>query len=220
MIQLHINTAEGERVIETMARTLEDLEAPLAAWNKYYRKKVQERFDNQGPGWPETKSGKAAPKTQEGVKQLADEMLTRKLKRDLERAAKKYARGKGSAKALARRYAVLKEFERIAAGGGAIATSFADKRLEKSVGNLRARHERATAKAQGKTLGRIASSIKSKVSETSVNVSSEIYWSGVHNDGGTAGRGAKIPKREFLAITDDDLKVLAKLIEDAVSAST
>lgn len=210
-------------MLETVAESLEDLQLPLQLWNKYYRAKVQKKFDEGGPGWQPTKKSETQSEAKalpdEALKQVADAMLRRKLTNELRRASRKYARGKGTAKALQRRYAVLQEFERIAAGGLPVATLSADKRLEKSVKNLRQRHARATTKAQGRTLGRIASSIKSKVAKYSVTVFSEIPYSAVHNDGGTAGHGAKIPQRQFLDVDDDDLKVLAGLIEDATRFS-
>lgn len=217
MIVLHIRTGEVEHMLETVADSLDDLTIPLELWNKYFRKRVQAKFDAGGPGWEPKKGSTGAGKAalpEEAVKQLADQMLRRKLKNELRRATRKYARGSGSAKAMERRLAVIAEFERIAAGGLPVATLAADKKLEKSVRGLRERHARATTKAQGKPLGRMASSIKSKLTKFSVTVYSEVPFSAVHNDGGTAGHGAKIPERKFLDIDDDDLKVLVQLIED------
>jgi phage gpG-like protein len=223
VIRLYVNTSEGERLIETVATSLEDLQLPLQMWNKYFRQKVQEKFAASGPGWAPTLRAQATEKsgeaTKDAVSQFADDMLRRKLRRELQRAAKKYARGSGSKKAMERRYAVLQEFERIAAGGEMRLGSTIDARLDKSVRGLRERHGRAVSKAQGKPLGRVASSIKSKLTKYSVNVFSEIPWSAVHNDGGVAGHGAKIPQRQFLDIDDDDVKMLAQLVEDATRFS-
>lgn len=240
MITLTVDTGAAVRKIDTLATSIADLAAPFAAWNKWYRQKVQKKFDEGGPGWPPTKKQASAgaavnawnryydkAKKEGGkdlgieriasggdaVKQLGDALLRRKLQRELKRATKRYARG-GSAAAMQRRYAVLQEFERIAAGGVPIATLTADKRLEKSVAGLRARHERAHAKAAGRPLGRIASSIKSKITRTDITVSSEIPWAGVQNKGGTVGHGAKLPARPFLELDDEDIEMLVTLIEE------
>jgi phage gpG-like protein len=45
-----------------------------------------------------------------------------------------------------------------------------------------------------------------------VSCFSKVPWSEVHNAGGTAGRGASEPKREFLAILDEDRAVLADIV--------
>lgn len=214
MLRLVVQTEGVTRYIETLANSAADLKAPLAAWNEYKRKEVQGRFDAGGPGWPERKNEPPAHSTSEAVKQFADEMLRKKLKNELRRAQRKYARLRGSAESVARRYKVLQEFERIAAGGSPIDGKSADAKLDKSVRGLRARHERATAKAEGRPLGRIASSIKSKLSSSSVEIFSEISWSGVHNEGGEVGRGAVVPERRFLEVTDEDVKALKMLIEE------
>lgn len=223
MIRLQVQTNGIARYIDTVATALEDLEAPIAEFNAYKRKEVQARFDSGGPGWPATKSGTSAKSnTPEAVKQLADHMLRKKLVNDLRRAKRKYARG-GSSAAMERRYKVLQAFDRIAAGGEAILPfqgpgvskeKNADARLDKSLRGLQDRHARAYAKAQSRPLGRIASSIKSKLTKSSVTIFSEVSWSAVHNDGGTAGHGAKIPKRQFLEVTDEDVSVLTRLIEE------
>lgn len=68
---------------------------------------------------------------------------------------------------------------------------------------------RATSTVQGRgakrarmrkrrPLGRLSSAIDVKASARGMVVTSRVKWSGVHQDGGVAGHGARIPKREFL----------------------
>jgi phage gpG-like protein len=59
-------------------------------------------------------------------------------------------------------------------------------------------------------------SIRATVGSGSLQVFSEIEWAAVHNDGGTAGHGAKIPQRTFLDLEEDDLEVLESFILDEV----
>lgn len=225
MIKLRVKVAGELRSVETRARHLEDLEAPLAAFAKLKRKEVQARFDSGGPGWPKPRDGGGAASGERdqaakdaAVKQVADEMLRRKLTNDLRRAKRKFAALRGSAESVARRYAVLQEFERLAAGGAQRTEGFyQDRRLSKSVVGLRARHARAYAKASGKTLGRIAQSIRQKLTSHSVEIFSEVPWSRAHNEGLTVGEGVKLPEREFLEVTEDDVKLLVKLVDDHVN---
>lgn len=221
MIQLKFRSSvDGAvREIDTVASSLSDLTFPLEQWNKYKRREVQRRFDAGGPGWPDKAGGKMGPPTateasaqSEKVKQVADELLRTKLRAELRRAQRKYARGRGNAKTMERRYAVLKEFERVAAGGELRLGDTADARLDKSVRGLRDRHARASSKAKSRPLGRVAASIKSKVQKYSVEVYSNIPWAGAHNEGDTVGHGAKLPKREFLTLSDEDVSVLLMMI--------
>lgn len=226
MITLTVNTAQSVRKIDTIARSLDDLKPAFTAWNKWKRAKVQKSFDSGGPGWPATKKqaaigadSKKAEKVAEQSRQLADEMLRKKLQRQLRRAKKRNERGRGTAESVERRYLVLKEFERIAAGGSDSFSITGDKRLDKSIRGLRERQHRAQEKASTQTLGRIASSIKSKITRYDVTVYSEIPWAGAHNEGATVGKGSKLPKRTFLDLDDEDLEMLAKFIEAQVNVN-
>jgi phage gpG-like protein len=44
-----------------------------------------------------------------------------------------------------------------------------------------------------------------------VVVESRVPWSGIHNRGGAAGRGAQIPPRPFLEVTQDGARALAAI---------
>lgn len=53
-----------------------------------------------------------------------------------------------------------------------------------------------------KLLGKIPGAIKVVSDDDAVIAFSRIAWASIHQDGGTAGRGAKIPKREFMWISE------------------
>lgn len=223
MISLRVSVNGNLRTIDTMATRLEDLALPLEQWNKYKRKQVQAIFDAGGPGWPAKAGAQHGPQTASQAdataaktKALADNILRIKLRAELRRAQRKHARGKGneskSAQTMARRYAVLKEFERLAAGGDPTKGMTGDAKLDKSVRGLRERHARASVKAASRPLGRIAQSIRSKLEKSTVSIYSTIPWSSAHNEGATVGHGAKLPQRQFLDVTETDTAVLLMLI--------
>lgn len=222
-----------------MINSLEDLQPILKKFNRYFRKKVSKKFEQGGPGWPPIKGETEARRpTENAVKQMALELVRKKLNRDVKRAKKRLQSGKSLTKtkttsvtvggttfkrtettsdSIERRYTVLKEFERLAAGGSAEFSLTGDARTDKSIRGLMQRTERAELKAASRPLGRIASSIKSKLTKYDVTIESSIPWAGVHNKGGTAGHGAKIPARTFLELDDEDLTMLAKIVEDHVA---
>jgi phage gpG-like protein len=219
VIAVRVSVGGNFREIETTAQTLDDLEIPLELWNKYKRKKVQEIFDAGGPGWPPKETGGGAGEnrsSEASVRRRADQIMRVKLQKELRRAQRKYVNAKGdaskSAAAMKRRYTVLKEFERLAAGGEPSGASTGDAKLDASVHRLRERHARAAVKAASRPLGRIAASIKSKVEKFSVEIKSTIPWAGAHNEGDTVGHGAELPQRQFLDVTEEDLAVLLILI--------
>lgn len=114
------------------------------------------------------------------------------------------------ARAVERRELVLKEFERLAHGGTADAAhSLFGPKGEKALGKLQARMGRATAReAERKPLGKIAQSFVLKIKDGRLVYGSEIPWSGVHNEGGQAGKGARIPARPYAFLEPIDVEVL------------
>jgi phage gpG-like protein len=47
-------------------------------------------------------------------------------------------------------------------------------------------------------------------------IESAIDWAGVHNDGGTAGKGARIPKRTFLEWTPERIEKFIEIAQQYV----
>lgn len=52
-------------------------------------------------------------------------------------------------------------------------------------------------------LGRLPKAIRVRPSRSEVSVESTVAWSGVHQHGGKAGKGAKIPARPYLWMSED-----------------
>jgi phage gpG-like protein len=66
---------------------------------------------------------------------------------------------------------------------------------------------RSGGKRARKLLGRLPGAVKYTATATSVAGTSRALWSGVHQDGGVVGHGARLPARPFLWISDDMLTV-------------
>lgn len=66
---------------------------------------------------------------------------------------------------------------------------------------------RAGGKRARKLLGRLPGAVKYTATATAVAGTSRALWSGVHQDGGIVGHGARLPARPFLWISDDMLRV-------------
>jgi phage gpG-like protein len=209
-LTLKVDTTDGIHKIDVIVESLKDLDPVLKAFSKYMRKRVQERFSAEGPGWPRLSSSTLEHRetrlvdSDEQIRQLAQYRLRLKLRRELRRAKSKF-----SLVAYGQRKEVLDEFDRLVAGapGSELAgiTDVLKQRLERAV----AKEER---KRSSKVLGRMASSIASSVNNGRLTIWSRIPWSAVHNEGGVAGHGAKIPERTFLTIEEKDLNVLVALL--------
>jgi len=121
-------------------------------------------------------------------------------------------------KAADRQAVIRAEFERITRGELGPARKEAKALLSGGPGDG-GRLGRAAARADekieryksGHLLGQIASSITYEISPGTLTVFSRIPWAGIHNEGGTAGRGAQIPKRAFLYWTPERIAALAEI---------
>lgn len=198
-------------------------DSALRIWGAYFRRRVQGRFEAEGPGWAPRKASddlhQALRETK--AKTLAEHRLKRKLERDLRRAQQRLDRGKGKQSAVDRRYAVLKEFERQIRGGTTAPEAFEDKgdrRLAKSVAGLKERKARAAAAVSGRVLGAIANSIKSTLKRSELTVGSSIPWAGVQNEGGAVGNRATLPARPFLFLENEDIEMLTEIVENRLAA--
>jgi phage gpG-like protein len=76
---------------------------------------------------------------------------------------------------------------------------------------------RAGRKRPRKLLGRLPGALTTKIERRRLLVSSLVSWSGVHQDGGRVGRGAKVPARPFLWASDKVLELASKVIAKGVA---
>lgn len=72
--------------------------------------------------------------------------------------------------------------------------------------------KRGAAKRLANQLGRLKSWFVIRSNAAAITATSGADWSPVHQDGGTAGRGARIPKRTFAWVTDSFVGAVADQI--------
>lgn len=241
-----VDVADGERELHLLAASLDDINATLRIYaDRWLKRRVSDRFRTR-EGWPEraeaTQKRVQATETERGEKSVS--LMRSKLTRDLRKARKRLARVegpegfererarqnvlaakgkrarsmpdviKGRMAAIERRELVLKEFERLAAGGDATKSLLTTRQTEK----LAARIGRAKAEAgEAPLLGRIAESFQLKIAGGRLEYGSTIPWAGVHNEGGTAGKGARIPARPFAYLTNEDVDTLVEMLREGGS---
>lgn len=70
-----------------------------------------------------------------------------------------------------------------------------------------------------KLLGKLPSALTAKHTRTSVSVMSRSKWSAVHQEGGTAGNGARIPARPFLWASDKLLETVAGILSKGLKVA-
>jgi phage gpG-like protein len=76
----------------------------------------------------------------------------------------------------------------------------------------KAKTSRRRAKPR-KLLGRLPKALQTLISPNSLIVRSRVKWAYVHQAGGTAGHGARIPRRQFLWISANLGKRVVKVFE-------
>lgn len=214
------------RMFDVIVSSLQDLREPLRLLGAHLRQKAKTRFSSQGPGWP----GLAAS-TQERLDSSYKGKMTaggkvrstarlrgilRKASPDIAAAVRSATASTGGGKLGAairnsselgrgirsQLKAVAKELDRAQARAGA------GKKTRKGV----------RASKRHKLLGRLSGSLKARVTKGAVEVFSVVPWAGVHNAGGTNGRGAQIPSRTFLELEEEDLAVFQRLIAEHLEA--
>lgn len=73
---------------------------------------------------------------------------------------------------------------------------------------------RAKRRRRRKLLGRLPGAITVRATATSVIAESKVAWSGVHQEGGKVGRGARIPARPFLWLSDAMIEKAIAVFEE------
>ena len=232
MFTIKVNIDGLEHKLDTLADSAADLEEPLRVFGGYLRNRALERYKAQS----------FAPLAQASIEGRAGKALVHlenKLRQDLKKALRRQpqarrslleklvgakipeglAGGGGLSKGAANRVAVYQEFRRRhrrADADNKFEQMSGGKELSlKQLASLDAREGRAIAKAvSGPILGKLVKSLKVEVGAGEVTLASRsvTQFTAIHNEGGTAGKGAKIPKRETIYLETKDLDVLADII--------
>lgn len=203
-------TGGVEHAIDAMIGDVRNLKPILSRFARYKRSEIKGRF----------KSQEFAPLAQSTIEH-----------REHEHTGKFTKFGKLRAKFVERRAAQFrgKLLRTLRANDGKWLTTFTAKfekqteRLNKQLAKQQAKpaSERKIgetvaerdAKKNRPILGKLSSSIEAVIDRDSVVIRSKVPWAGVHNDGGTAGHGARIPERKFLELTGEDTKELQRIAE-------
>lgn len=120
---------------------------------------------------------------------------------------------------------VGQEFYRLTHGGGA--NEALDESVRKAFPRLRAALRKSEEKRRSgkrlstthKMLGRMASMIRLRISKTGLAVGIlKDSPLAIHNEGGTANHGAKIPARTFIELLESDVDILCEKLVDWVVA--
>jgi len=220
VLTLSVDTSEGRRRFGVLADSWKDLTPVLREFDRFKRGKIDELFDSQGKGtWPE-RSKRSEERAWDAATErakAAPERVRRKLLREFVRAKKRRAAGKGKENAVARRYFVLKEFERQVAGGRLDEAQLdaGDRRLVKSVRGLRDRLARQDAR-QGNLLGKVPQTIRSEIRGGVLTIDSR--WDSpaalALQEGDTVNHGAELPPRPYLFWEPSDVEYLLVLFSE------
>lgn len=246
MITFETNFGGVEQAIDEMAFAVADLTEPLKAAGAVVRARSQRRIEKQGPGWPGLAPATLERKPsvemiellnvirgkshrgikRRGVLSLIDRTLKAAQRVRTAKTEKQKAHWVARARVTGTK---LREIARLWQGplkGGGInallrlAERDLLQRARKRHGLGRGPRYSASMRST-QVLGGLVPSIRFKVSGRAdqVTIRSGASFSGVHNRGGTAGHGAKIPRREFLKVEGQDLRVLANEIEKQAVAA-
>jgi len=232
---LTIDTSEGRRRFGVLANAWSDLTPVLREFDKFKRGKIDELFESGGHGkWPARSEASEQRDWSKAVERAnaAPERLRKKLTRELGLAMKRRRKTfeKTSAtelndsrirqsreNAVARRYFVLKEFERQMAGGRLDDGAFqgADRRLVKSVKGLQVRMARQVGK-EGNLLGKLPQTIRSRIERGTLVI--DTSWNSpaarVLQEGGTVNNGAEVKPRPYLFWEPSDVEYLMFLLRE------
>ncbi|MCA9678831.1 MAG: phage virion morphogenesis protein [Myxococcales bacterium] len=86
-------------------------------------------------------------------------------------------------------------------------------RAARTIEALRAARRSKRIRGRRKLLGKLPGAIKVYADARKVVARSHVAWSGIHQDGGVAGRGARIPARPFLWLSDEMVATAAAILE-------
>ncbi len=230
---LYLNVDGLVKRLDTAAETARDLKEPLKKFGLYMRKRAVERYKAQD--FAPLAASTLAQRAAKGVHSL-ENTLSSDVRRAVVRERANAPKAKQSfveklmgkqpigivtahSKGVTNRMAVLAEFQRRhSRGAGGLKERAGGKELTlKQMESLSARTSRAVNKAVGRPiLGKLASTLKVVVDGDTVTLVSltKEHWTEVHNMGGTAGHGAKIPERKTILLEEKDVQILAEILKE------
>lgn len=221
MITLKYQDGGIEKSLDLMVDSLSDLDPILRKFGKHLRDRSKQRFAQQGPGWPQ-----AATSTVQRLQVTRTDAVTaqgtvrKSYRKNLGAQLRRQIRaGKASEVALyelERLYRRGSRYESLQGSVGEKLRSWAVEKLRQKLvkaeeKNTFERREGRRAVEKHRMLGKLGSSLRARVSKGLLVLESAVPWAGIHNEGGSAGKGASIPARPFLYLETEDLDVLVDL---------
>lgn len=219
MLAFRIDMSKAQKMLGGVEARARDSKGILRRWMGYMRKKAKDRFAELG-GPP------LAPSTQRRYEQTRTSSVTahgevrKSYAQNLERYYRVKHRDKETRQLTDRGRELVAELRRLSAGGNPSRSTLEAE--DKAIARLRQRLEKAqtTRRRVGgdrrksdkhQLLGRLRTSLEGFTTALSAILRNRVPWSGVHNEGGTAGHRASIPQRTTLQILAEDVAELAKI---------
>jgi len=98
-----------------------------------------------------------------------------------------------------------------------LARTTASKRLRRRQASARRNRKRVPKRVTKKPLGRLPRQAQFRFNRDTFLARSRVKWSGIHQDGGVAGKGARIPARTHVYFSDDSLERLRDMLAEHVA---
>ena len=206
-ISIQVEVDGAVRELEILADSFAELRPVFAKFSAYMRQEIQSVFDSDGGGkWPERKVPKPLGEEAKAAKIEKIRSSQRKAARLLAKTPQSDSKlTERRRKSVAKYEVQLSEVQRLSQGG-----SKDQKGFRKLYERASRREDRAAKKIdrleRGALLGQVANSFSIDFDKTSWEMFSRIDWAGVHNEGGTAGHGARIPARVYLEWTPERIE--------------
>lgn len=228
MLIITVDVEGTQRDIKLMVNRLSDLGPVWRRFTAYMRKEIDEEFETGGHGsWAPRKKEESEVKKAARIERIERNKyrgLQSRLRSEHKRAMKTLAKGTDKsrlgekrARAVEKKRAQIQHIAQLAIGDIPLQPDF-DKRLYKRVERRIVQAEkRKQAVEEGQLLGRMSHAFGIEVTKDSWRMFSRIPWAHVHNEGGTAGNGANIPKRTFLRWTTKRIDTFEMMVAEYIA---
>ena len=228
MLTVTVDVDGTMRDITLMVNRLSDLGPVWRRFTAYMRKEIDEEFATGGHGaWAPKKKEESEDKKQARIDRIERNKyrgLQSRLRSEHKRATKTLARGTGDSKlgakrqrAVDRKWAQIQHVAKLSLGDIPLQPEFDKKLYQRVERRIVQAEKRKQSVLDGQILGRMSHSFGIEVTNDSWRMFSRIPWAHVHNEGGTAGNGANIPKRTFLKWTTKRIDTFEMMVAEYIA---
>ncbi len=212
---LKANLAAPLERLRKMGAKASDLRPLYQAWSRFLRQEAKDRIE-AGEGF-----APLAESTTKRLKQSRTSAITARGQVRQSYAKRLEVQLRRQVRAEKLEEEVLTDLQTLRAGGRAALHLDVSDRRSKALIRLQKQLKHAQTKQrvggdkrqseQHEVLGRMSSTLLALAKRNEAIAESRVPWSGIHNHGGTAGNGARIPARPFLVLTPESIQVLTEL---------